>query len=610
MVKVVCYSSPSDSEYCNKLLAHLSNFRRQGNEVLIFTGSSVFDGIPQIQKCDIVALMVTPEFLNSDYYEEIMPQIIRMKKKEKSIIVPIIIQPCDWQDDYLRNFVPIPSHGKPVENWENIDSAFLEIAKSIKQISLRYSASHKPVSNIKPQVHHDDLLPESYLNFIASRLLREPSLTSQSVRDGIWVALNPRSDTVIRENDDNLHRDMVCILDAALNKLNAAHVLKERLRHHFAPNSLTGREILNILDWIPEVITIKSLLQNQYVDGNAIRSSYVSTIRYMQRVQEVFSVDDALLSLLSAQYEDRRYLCPLHEFVLRVHSQCPTDELAEWLNGNVDPIQLSETKQKISYEVKIDYYYLLVDVPCKSDASDAIEFWLYDEHNRVIKKWSEQVNAQNSDINNILGNVIEFSASMYPDLVVELFLSDHMLDLDPDHWKLMLNGQSWSLGELYPVHLRWRNRARGDRGTNSARWKALHDKSRSQLRTVRTWWISQNHPPPQLIHDLRSGKSKDIIGFLFVPFSNYINAPHKLLAASLIGGMAFGVWSRIERPAWNEFADAIDQSLRHATTDDVSIRITKSRASHEISDVTVFWDDPQRNPLGDKLEEPRQRSRQ
>ena len=86
-----------------------------------------------IYKSDIILLLISPDFIASDYcYCKEMELAIKGHKSNKLKIIPIIIRPVDWCDTPFSKFQALPKDGKPVTSWENQDEAWLDITKGIR----------------------------------------------------------------------------------------------------------------------------------------------------------------------------------------------------------------------------------------------------------------------------------------------------------------------------------------------------------------------------------------------------------------------------------------------------------------------------------------------
>jgi len=90
-----------------------------------------------LSKSDIVLLLISADFIASDYcYDIEMTKAISRHEKGDAVIIPIILNPCDWSDLPFSKIQGLPQNGKPITSnyWENSEIALNEVAKSIKDI--------------------------------------------------------------------------------------------------------------------------------------------------------------------------------------------------------------------------------------------------------------------------------------------------------------------------------------------------------------------------------------------------------------------------------------------------------------------------------------------
>lgn len=122
-----------------QLETHLAALRRQGfitvwHDRRITAGedfASVIDA--HLEQANVVLLLVSPDFIASDYcYEKEMSRALERHREGGCVVVPVILRPCDWRDMPFGRLLATPTDGKPVTLWPNIDEAFLDVVKAIK----------------------------------------------------------------------------------------------------------------------------------------------------------------------------------------------------------------------------------------------------------------------------------------------------------------------------------------------------------------------------------------------------------------------------------------------------------------------------------------------
>ncbi len=130
-----------DEQYKDRLIVQLAMLKRnkqieEWHDRLIDPGASWNLVIKeQLNASDIIILLISPDFLNSGYaYDiEFQESFIRHQKKE-TIIVPIIVRFCDWKESPLKTLNVLPTDGKPIKDWDDIDEAFQNVVDNLKRI--------------------------------------------------------------------------------------------------------------------------------------------------------------------------------------------------------------------------------------------------------------------------------------------------------------------------------------------------------------------------------------------------------------------------------------------------------------------------------------------
>lgn len=85
---------------------------------------------------DIILLLVSLQFLTSNYYIDQLEQAIERHKQKQARVIPIILRTCPWEDSNcpLHVLVPLPEDGKPINKWASPDDALTNIYYGIKKV--------------------------------------------------------------------------------------------------------------------------------------------------------------------------------------------------------------------------------------------------------------------------------------------------------------------------------------------------------------------------------------------------------------------------------------------------------------------------------------------
>lgn len=132
--------SHKDEELRDELEIHLSMLKREGlvstwHDRKILAGDEFENDIDEnLEDSDIILLLISPYFLNSDYcYEIEMQRALERHESGDTRVIPIILEHCDWQKAPFGKLKALPKDGRPVTDYPNQHKAFTQIAKGIRQ---------------------------------------------------------------------------------------------------------------------------------------------------------------------------------------------------------------------------------------------------------------------------------------------------------------------------------------------------------------------------------------------------------------------------------------------------------------------------------------------
>jgi len=150
-----CYSH-KDERLRDRLETHLALLKRQG-VISHWHDRRIGPGIPwkseiheQLNSAQIILLLVSADFLASDYcYEVEMKRAMELHEIGRARVIPIILRPCDWQQTPFAKLQALPTDGKPIINWARHDSAFIDIARGIREVVNSFR-----IKNLESEVEH------------------------------------------------------------------------------------------------------------------------------------------------------------------------------------------------------------------------------------------------------------------------------------------------------------------------------------------------------------------------------------------------------------------------------------------------------------------------
>ena len=86
-----------------------------------------------LEHADIVLLLVSPDFLASDYcYDREMTRALERHMFGSCTVIPVVLRPCDWHDAPFKGLMATPKDGRPITQCPDIDAAFLDVTTAIK----------------------------------------------------------------------------------------------------------------------------------------------------------------------------------------------------------------------------------------------------------------------------------------------------------------------------------------------------------------------------------------------------------------------------------------------------------------------------------------------
>jgi WD40 repeat protein len=146
------YSS-QDSHLRRKIDKHLSLLKIQSiisswHDGLIMPGEEWDAAIKsQLRSADIILLLISDDFLASDYITRIeMPEAMARHERGEALVIPIILRPVAWESAPFAKLNALPRRGKAVTEWKNRDSAYKDIARGIELAARAFKKRPVPVS--------------------------------------------------------------------------------------------------------------------------------------------------------------------------------------------------------------------------------------------------------------------------------------------------------------------------------------------------------------------------------------------------------------------------------------------------------------------------------
>ena len=146
--------SHKDREFLNELIKHLAVLESNGvlekwSDLELVAGDEIDTEIlNRLKSCDLVAFLVSPDFLNSwNCYEVELKSTLERLENHNVRIIPIIVRTCLWEDTELKKYKAATTDGHPIVKSENQDDAWVEVARSIKFAADRFLETRNKIGS-------------------------------------------------------------------------------------------------------------------------------------------------------------------------------------------------------------------------------------------------------------------------------------------------------------------------------------------------------------------------------------------------------------------------------------------------------------------------------
>ncbi|REC94975.1 toll/interleukin-1 receptor domain-containing protein [Kushneria indalinina] len=143
-----------DEELRDQLEVQLAMLKRQGlvdvwHDRRLLPGDHLDWTInKELNQADIILLLVSPNFLASDYcYKIEKARALERHREGSARLISVILRPCDWPHTELQEFLVTPKDGKPVTQWADRDEAFLNVAQAIRRAIEELGQAKTPRQN-------------------------------------------------------------------------------------------------------------------------------------------------------------------------------------------------------------------------------------------------------------------------------------------------------------------------------------------------------------------------------------------------------------------------------------------------------------------------------
>ena len=166
MLSIFFSYSHEDELLRNQLEQQLAILKRQNiiaawHDRRIIAGEEIDHAISvSLESADIILLLISPAFLASDYcYDREMQRAMERHARREAIVIPVILRPCEWHATPFGKLLATPTDGKPVTQWADRDTAFLEVAKAIRAVAEKRNPTAQVAVALAPSTSAVTSLP-------------------------------------------------------------------------------------------------------------------------------------------------------------------------------------------------------------------------------------------------------------------------------------------------------------------------------------------------------------------------------------------------------------------------------------------------------------------
>jgi len=144
--KIFISYAHTDAEFKNQFVKFFAVQKRKG-EVELWNDQEIAPGtewkeaiIQNLKAADIIVLLLSPDFLASDFiWDEELPIVDKLFQENKTKVVPILLRDCDWSSTDYGKIQAVPTDPKtlkltPIKNWDDKDNAWKIVLEQVKRL--------------------------------------------------------------------------------------------------------------------------------------------------------------------------------------------------------------------------------------------------------------------------------------------------------------------------------------------------------------------------------------------------------------------------------------------------------------------------------------------
>ena len=88
-----------------------------------------------IENSDIILLLISADYFNSDACKKEKDYAIRLKKQKNIWVIPVILSACAWQDDEeISSMLALPTDGQEISKFDDKNTAWMDVYTGLKRV--------------------------------------------------------------------------------------------------------------------------------------------------------------------------------------------------------------------------------------------------------------------------------------------------------------------------------------------------------------------------------------------------------------------------------------------------------------------------------------------
>ena len=190
----VSYASV-DKDMVDRLRTHLAELKRE-KKLEIWYAPEILVGEEwnrriheKLDSSDMVILCVSPDFLDSEYVQNVeVRKALDRHDAGECIVIPVILKPCDWRNHPFARLQVTPEGGTPVTEHNNPDKAWAEVAKAIRKTIEAMPYHTEPSLSATPGDAQPNRPQQVQINHEVDKSFKHTLATVYSAKAGLAVA--------------------------------------------------------------------------------------------------------------------------------------------------------------------------------------------------------------------------------------------------------------------------------------------------------------------------------------------------------------------------------------------------------------------------------------